>query len=58
MNPKALIIGLDGISHTLLSKYIEDGMLPDLKNIIPQGFSLSQMWLPYQMSRPHHGRHL
>lgn len=41
--PKSLIVGLDGVSCTLLADYIESGYLPNLKTIIKRGFRLSQM---------------
>jgi len=40
---KALIIGLDGVPHSLLNQYMEDGMLPNLKKILSQGFILQPM---------------
>ncbi|MDO8427226.1 MAG: alkaline phosphatase family protein [Deltaproteobacteria bacterium] len=40
---KCMVIGLDGVSQTLLSDYIEKGYLPGFKNILDSGFRLHQM---------------
>lgn len=42
-NPKCLVIGLDGVSQTLLSHYMEKGYLPNLKEILSRGYNLRQM---------------
>src|SRR3989338_5995342 len=43
VNPKCLVIGLDGVSHALVSDYIEKGYLPNLKEILSKGYKLHQM---------------
>jgi len=40
---KALIIGLDGVPHSLLNLYLQQGVMPHLKKILDQGFWLHQM---------------
>lgn len=40
---KCMVIGLDGVSQTLLSDYMEKGYLPNLKRIISGGYKLNQM---------------
>ncbi|QPJ65315.1 MAG: hypothetical protein G3M78_07895 [Candidatus Nitrohelix vancouverensis] len=40
---KTLALGLDGVSFTLLERYINDGHLPEFKKIRQQGHSLTQM---------------
>jgi len=40
---KALIIGVDGVPYSLLNKYIKDDVMPNLKKILGQGFTLHQM---------------
>ncbi|MBI5492862.1 MAG: alkaline phosphatase family protein [Deltaproteobacteria bacterium] len=40
---KTLVIGLDGVPCTLLNDYLEKGILPNLKEILSQGYSLRQM---------------
>lgn len=40
---KAFIIGIDGVPYSLLSTYIENGVMPNLKKILSQGFTLHQM---------------
>ncbi|MGB9630265.1 MAG: alkaline phosphatase family protein, partial [Thermodesulfobacteriota bacterium] len=40
---KALIIGLDGVPYSLLQHYLKKGLLPNLKKILGEGFSLYQM---------------
>jgi len=40
---KALIIGLDGVPHSLLSAYIKNDIMPNLKKILSQGFTLHRM---------------
>ena len=40
---KTLVIGLDGVPYSLLNAYLEKGILPNLKNILSQGFTLKQM---------------
>ncbi|MGO8989813.1 MAG: alkaline phosphatase family protein [bacterium] len=40
---KTLIIGVDGVPYSLLNTYIENGMVPNLKKILSQGFTLHQM---------------
>ena len=40
---KALVIGLDGVPYTLIEAYMERGELPNLKNILSRGHTLSQM---------------
>lgn len=40
---KCMIIGLDGVSYSLLNDYIAKGYLPNLKAILTQGFALRQM---------------
>ncbi|MFQ5900236.1 MAG: alkaline phosphatase family protein [Thermodesulfobacteriota bacterium] len=41
--PKALIIGLDGVPYSMLKDYIAKGELPNLKQILEQGFDLNRM---------------
>jgi predicted AlkP superfamily phosphohydrolase/phosphomutase len=41
--PKAMVIGLDGVPHTLLLDYIKKGYLTEFKRILGQGFDLHQM---------------
>ncbi len=43
MNRKCFVLGLDGVPYTLLNTYLEAGILPNLKSILDDGFSLSQM---------------
>lgn len=38
-----MIIGLDGVPHSLLRAYIENGLMPNLKHILSQGFVLHRM---------------
>jgi len=40
---KAFIIGIDGVPHSLLSTYIENGIMPNLKKILSQGLALHQI---------------
>jgi predicted AlkP superfamily phosphohydrolase/phosphomutase len=40
---KALVIGIDGVPYSLLSTYIKNDIMPNLKNILSQGFALHQM---------------
>jgi predicted AlkP superfamily phosphohydrolase/phosphomutase len=40
---KAFIIGIDGVPYSLLSTYIKNGIMPNLKKILSQGFTLRQM---------------
>jgi predicted AlkP superfamily phosphohydrolase/phosphomutase len=40
---KALIIGLDGVPHSLLSTYIKNDVMPNLKKILSQGATLHRM---------------
>ena len=40
---KALILGIDGVPHSLLSTYINNDTMPNLKKILSQGFALHQM---------------
>src|SRR4030043_2461972 len=40
---KALIIGIDGVPYSLLSTYIQMDVMPNLKKILSQGFTLHQM---------------
>ena len=40
---KALIIGLDGVPHSLLSAYIKNDVMPNLKRILSQGTTLHRM---------------
>ncbi len=40
---KALIIGIDGVPCSLLNTYINIGVMPNLKQILSQGFKLHQM---------------
>jgi len=40
---KALIIGIDGVPYSLLSTYIKNNVMPNLKKILTQGFTLHQM---------------
>ena len=42
-NKKALIIGIDGVPYSLLSTYIKNDIMPNLKKILSQGFRLHQM---------------
>jgi predicted AlkP superfamily phosphohydrolase/phosphomutase len=42
-NKKALIIGLDGVPCSLLEYYLEQGIMPRLRKILSQGFSLQPM---------------
>ena len=39
---KALIIGIDGVPYSLLNAYIDIGVMPNLKQILSQGFKLHQ----------------
>ena len=41
---KALVIGIDGVPYSLLNAYIQNVVLPNLKNILDQGF------LPHSMN--------
>ena len=43
VNPKCLVIGLDGVSQTLLTDYIGKGYLPNLKEILSRDYRLHQM---------------
>jgi predicted AlkP superfamily phosphohydrolase/phosphomutase len=40
---KALIIGIDGVPYSLLSSYIKNDVMPNLKKILSQGLALHQM---------------
>jgi predicted AlkP superfamily phosphohydrolase/phosphomutase len=40
---KALIIGIDGVPYSLLNTYTRNGVMPNLKRILSQGFTLHQM---------------
>jgi predicted AlkP superfamily phosphohydrolase/phosphomutase len=40
---KTFIIGIDGVPYSLLSTYIKNGIMPNLKKILSQGFTLHQM---------------
>jgi predicted AlkP superfamily phosphohydrolase/phosphomutase len=40
---KALIIGIDGVPYSLLNTYIKNDIMPNLKKILSQGFTLHQM---------------
>jgi predicted AlkP superfamily phosphohydrolase/phosphomutase len=40
---KALIIGIDGVPYSLLSTYIKNDIMPNLKKILSQGLTLHQM---------------
>ena len=40
---KALIIGIDGVPYSLLSTYLQKDVMPNLKKILSQGFTLHQM---------------
>jgi len=40
---KALIIGIDGVPYSLLSTYVKNDIMPNLKKILSQGFTLHQM---------------
>lgn len=42
-NPRCLVIGLDGVSQTLIKDYMEKGYLPNLKEILSKGYKLHQM---------------
>src|SRR4030042_1827387 len=39
----ALIIGIDGVPYSLLSTYIKNYIMPNLKKILSQGYALHQM---------------
>lgn len=41
--PKAVILGLDGVPFTLLARYLELGILPNLAGILARGYRLEQM---------------
>lgn len=38
-----MILGIDGVPHSLLSAYLQMGVMPNLKKILIQGLSLHQM---------------
>ncbi len=40
---KALIIGIDGVPYSLLNAYIQKNVMPNLKEILSQGYRLHQM---------------
>jgi predicted AlkP superfamily phosphohydrolase/phosphomutase len=40
---KALIIGIDGVPHSLLNTYIKNDIMPNLKRILNDGLTLHQM---------------
>ncbi len=40
---KALILGIDGVPYSLLSTYLKNDAMPNLKRILSQGFGLHQM---------------
>ena len=40
---KALILGIDGVPYSLLSTYINNDTMPNLKKILSQGLALHQM---------------
>jgi predicted AlkP superfamily phosphohydrolase/phosphomutase len=40
---KALIIGIDGVPYSLLNTYIENDVMPNLKQILNEGFTLHRM---------------
>ncbi len=40
---RALVIGLDGVPHTLLQDYVDRGYLPETKRILDCGFALRRM---------------
>ena len=40
---KALIIGIDGVPYSLLSTYLKNDVMPNLKKILGQGFTRHQM---------------
>ncbi len=42
MGKKSLIIGLDGVPYSLLKTYLEEGLLPNMQEILSQGFHLMQ----------------
>jgi len=40
---KALIIGIDGVPYSLLNTFIQNGVMPNLKQILNRGFRLHSM---------------
>ena len=40
---KVLIIGIDGVPYSLLNTYMEKDIMPNLKKILSQGYTLHQM---------------
>jgi len=40
---KALIIGIDGVPYSLLSNFLENGVMPNLREILNQSFTLHKM---------------
>jgi len=42
-NRKALVIGIDGAPYSLLNSYLQNGLMPNLKQILHQGLHLHQM---------------
>ena len=40
---KALVIGIDGVPYSLLNTYLKNDAMPNLKQILGQGFGLYQM---------------
>ena len=40
---KALIIGIDGVPHSLLDAFIKNGTMPKLNQILTEGFTLHSM---------------
>jgi predicted AlkP superfamily phosphohydrolase/phosphomutase len=40
---KALIVGMDGVPFSLLSTYIKNGVMPNLKKILSQGLTLHRI---------------
>jgi predicted AlkP superfamily phosphohydrolase/phosphomutase len=40
---KALIIGIDGVPHSLLETYIKGDVMPNLKQILKEGFTFRRM---------------
>ncbi|MBI4948728.1 MAG: alkaline phosphatase family protein [Deltaproteobacteria bacterium] len=43
LSKKVFVLGIDGAPQTLLSEYAEQGVMPNLKNILSGGYSLIQM---------------
>ena len=42
-NQRCCVIGLDGVPYSLLTDYLQEGLLPNVQKILSAGFRLHQM---------------